>query len=59
MIKRDCFICCLQNKRRIYMEELKSKIMEGINKRLESEHDLLSRLDMIILKIKLEIDSKQ
>lgn len=39
------------------MEELKYKILEGINKRIETEKDLLSKLDMIILKVKLE--SKQ
>ena len=36
------------------MEEMKDKIIEGIDKRIDTELDLLSKLDMIFLKIKLE-----
>lgn len=35
------------------MEELKQKIIEGIEKRLEEENDLSSQLDLLILKLKL------
>ena len=38
------------------MEELRNKILEGIVDRIESEDDLANKLDMIILKIKLESD---
>ena len=39
------------------MEELRNKILEGIANRIESENDLADKLDMIILKIKLESDT--
>jgi len=39
------------------MEELRNKILEGITNRIESEDDLANKLDMIILKIKLESDT--
>ena len=39
------------------MEELRNKILEGIVIRIESEIDLADKLDMIILKIKLESDT--
>lgn len=38
------------------MEELRNKILEGIVNRIESEDDLANKLDMIILKVKLESD---
>lgn len=39
------------------MDELRNKILEGIANRIESENDLADKLDMIILKIKLESDT--
>ena len=39
------------------MEELRNKILEGIVNRIESEDYLANKLDMIILKIKLESDT--
>lgn len=36
------------------MEELRNKIIENIDKRIETEKDLLNRLDLIILKVKLK-----
>lgn len=39
------------------MEELRNKILDGIVDRIESEDDLANKLDMIILKVKLESDT--
>lgn len=39
------------------MDELRNKILEGIANRIEFENDLADKLDMIILKIKLESDT--
>lgn len=40
------------------MEELKNKILEGIVNRINSENDLANKLDLIVLKIKLEYNSE-
>ncbi|WP_455649778.1 hypothetical protein [Enterocloster citroniae] len=40
------------------MEELKNKILEGIVNRINSENDLANKLDLIVLKIKLEYNGE-
>lgn len=36
------------------MNELKQLIIEGLEKRIRTEKDLLNKLDLLILKIKLQ-----
>ena len=40
------------------MNELRDLILSNVNRRLETEADLASRLDMLILKVKLSEKEK-